>query len=434
MTKPSNDDLSSLSTTMVLAVGVAAIATSQLDLGFYYASFLDLADTERLALVGLIFAMLAILTTAIQWTNLRSMSSSPTKRTDYPLAEIEAATTDKEKFMALFPYLKQQILDQLKDENELLDEAIKYLDRMMEYSVPGGKLNRGTTVIAVFRTLSGGKLSTYETAQAAVLGWCIEFLQAFFLVADDVMDESQTRRGAPCWYKLPDVGIVAINDSFLLESFVYTLLKLHFQNHENYAELLQLLLDVTQKTEIGQLYDLTSQPLNGKIDLDRFTMTRYAKIVKYKTAFYSFYLPVAMGMRLAGVHEASAYDLARTICVEMGEYFQIQDDYLDCFGDPEVIGKVGTDIQDNKCSWLVVQALQKSNAKQASLLKANYGQWNDGKVEKIKKLYRELELPKLYETYEESFYQSIQAKLNKVTDMPKEVFELFLKKIYKRSK
>lgn len=428
----SNDDLTSLTTTMVLAVGVAALASSQLDLGFFYASFLDLADAERLAFVGLVFATLTILTTAVQWTSL-SKPASPKKRS-YPLAEIEAATTDKEKFMVLFPYLKQQILDEVRDENELLEEAVKHLDRMMEYSVPGGKLNRGTTVIAVFRSLSGGKLSTYATAQAAVLGWCIEFLQAFFLVADDVMDESETRRGAPCWYKLPDIGIVAVNDSFLLESFVYTILKLHFDDHENYAELLQLLLDVTQKTEIGQLYDLTSQPLNGKIDLDRFTMTRYAKIVKYKTAFYSFYLPVAMGMRLAGVQEESAYTLARTICVEMGEYFQIQDDYLDCFGDPDVIGKVGTDIQDNKCSWLVVQALQKCNSKQVALLKANYGQWNDSKVAKIKKLYKELELSKLYETYEESFYKSIQAKLNKVTDMPKEVFEIFLNKIYKRSK
>lgn len=51
----------------------------------------------------------------------------------------------------------------------------------------------------------GKPLSPPEFARAAVLGWCIEWLQAFFLVADDVMDDSVTRRGQPCWFRLPHV-------------------------------------------------------------------------------------------------------------------------------------------------------------------------------------------------------------------------------------
>ena len=44
---------------------------------------------------------------------------------------------------------------------------------------------------------------------------------------------------------------------------------------------------------------------------------------------------------------------------------------MDCFGDPKVTGKVGTDIEDNKCSWLVVQALDKANAEQRALLEVS---------------------------------------------------------------
>jgi farnesyl diphosphate synthase len=96
---------------------------------------------------------------------------------------------------------------------------------------------------------------------------------------------------------------------------------------------------------LGQLLDLTSQPLDQSMDLDRFSMERLTSIFKYKTAFYSFYLPVALGMILSGVTDKKLYDKAREILCIMGEYFQIQDDFLDCYGTPEIIGKVGTDIQ-----------------------------------------------------------------------------------------
>ena len=49
----------------------------------------------------------------------------------------------------------------------------------------------------------------------------------------------------------------------------------------------------------------------------------------------------------------------------------LQDDFLDCFGDPAVTGKVGTDIEENKCSWLVVQALAKVSPEQKQLLQVS---------------------------------------------------------------
>lgn len=121
---------------------------------------------------------------------------------------------------------------------------------------------------------------------------------------------------------------------------------------------------------------------------------RYMDIVTWKTAFYSFYLPVACGMHLAGETNEEAFATAKTILVKMGQYFQIQDDYLDCFADPEVLGKVGTDIQDNKCSWLVCTALKAVSPEQKAIIVANYGRDDATCIEEIKKLYLyESELP-----------------------------------------
>ena len=80
-------------------------------------------------------------------------------------------------------------------------------------------------------------------------------------------------------------------------------------------------------------------------------------------------------MIVSGIRDVSLYQKAREILLIMGEYFQIQDDVLDCYGAPAVIGKIGTDIEDNKCSWLVVQALARVNPKQRELLEANYGDY-----------------------------------------------------------
>merc|ERR1719316_1948718 len=109
-------------------------------------------------------------------------------------------------------------------------------------------MNRGLAAMACRATLAearGKKLTDRERCQSAALGWCIEFLQAFFLVADDIMDASITRRGQPCWYRRDEVQLIAINDAFILETCVYKILKRYFGDESYYNQLLDLMIETT---------------------------------------------------------------------------------------------------------------------------------------------------------------------------------------------
>jgi len=68
-----------------------------------------------------------------------------------------------------------------------------------------------------------GRVAPFRWRSANV-AW---LLQAFFLVADDMMDHSITRRGQPCWYKVEKVGLNACNDCIVLEACIYKILKKH---------------------------------------------------------------------------------------------------------------------------------------------------------------------------------------------------------------
>lgn len=230
--------------------------------------------------------------------------------------------------------------------------------------------------------------------------------------------------------------MIAINDAFMLESAIYLILKKHFRSHPAYIDFVELFHEVTWQTELGQLCDLITAP-EDDVNLDNFDMNKYTFIVIYKTAYYSFYLPVALSLMYLQLATPKNLEQAEKILIPMGEYFQIQDDYLDAFGDPSFIGKVGTDIKDNKCGWLINQALLIATSDQRKLLDENYGQKDDGKEAKVKKLYNELKLEARYEAYEEKRVEEIRqliAHVDESEGLRKEVFESFLSKIYKRSK
>lgn len=128
-------------------------------------------------------------------------------------------------------------------------------------------------MVDTFEILQGRPLTEDEFFKTSVLGWCIELLQAFFLVSDDIMDASVTRRGQPCWYRVPSVGNIAINDAFMLEAAIYHLLKVYFRSDPSYVYLLELFLETSLKTEIGQLIDLITAP-EDEVDLNKFSLNK----------------------------------------------------------------------------------------------------------------------------------------------------------------
>ena len=153
-------------------------------------------------------------------------------------------------------------------------------------------MNRGLMVVESGILLFGGKATNDDLCRFAVLGWVIEMLQAWLLIADDIMDSSVTRRGQPCWYKVDGLGSAAINDAFLVEMLLFKALRRHFGDRPEYSRLVDLVMETTLQTELGQLLDIKCDTA----PLSAFTLDRWTAIVKYKTAFYSFYLPVAMAM------------------------------------------------------------------------------------------------------------------------------------------
>ena len=113
------------------------------------------------------------------------------------------------------------------------------------------------------------KMETQLIQRVYVVGWCAEFLQGAFLVADDIMDEAESRRGKPAWYKvkkvgiasyvIPDqIGMMSINDTFILQSLVFRLLHQVIEDSQRCFAVISVFEQIKFRTEIGQMLDLNT--------------------------------------------------------------------------------------------------------------------------------------------------------------------------------
>ncbi|CAO2840118.1 unnamed protein product [Amaranthus hypochondriacus] len=337
---------------------------------------------------------------------------------------------EKERFKQVYEVLKAEVLEDPVFDHD--HASRQWLHKMLDYTVPGGKQSRAMLVIESLKSLNYGKpLSEELFFRASVFGWCIQWAMASALIQDDIVDNSKTRRGKPCWFRLPQVGLNAINDSIILGTQVNKILKNHFQDQPYYVDLRDLLSEICMQTSYGQLIDMITE---GEKDIWKFTPALHRRICLYKTAYGTTYLPFACALLMLGEKLDDFID-AKEILLEMGIYFQIQDDYLDCFGDPEKMGKVGSDIEESKCSWMIVKALEISNEHQHKLLVDNYMKSDPESVAVVKSIYNDLNLEGVYAEYETNLYEKLNGRIEAIPNTNVKTFLMsFLDKIYMRQK
>ena len=192
---------------------------------------------------------------------------------------------------------------------------------------------------------------------------------------------------------------------------------------------------IKQKTVYGQSLDLLSSPTHKRVNIDEFTIDRYFTIAKYKTAFYSTVLPIRLALYYARISDAQLHRQLEQIMVKMGIFWQIQDDYLDAFGNPQITGKIGTDIQDGKCCWPAVMSLKLANNVQRDVLHQHFGINQPSSVEQVKQVYKELHIEDLYHEHEDQLFAELLTLSQQFCErnkMPPSIFKILLSILHRR--
>ena len=196
----------------------------------------------------------------------------------------------------------------------------------------------------------------YKKALPAALA--VEVFHNFSLVHDDIMDDAPLRRGNETVHEKWNLNTAILSgDAMLILAYQY----FEKYNSDTFRKLAQLFSKTALEVCEGQQYDVDFETRED------VTIPEYLKMIEYKTAVLVA-AAMKMGAIVAETSQENA-DLISDFGLNLGLAFQLQDDYLDAFGNPETFGKqVGGDIIENKKTYLYLKAMEFSNANQKEQL------------------------------------------------------------------
>jgi len=235
----------------------------------------------------------------------------------------------------------------------------------------------------------------------------LETYHNFTLLHDDLMDNADMRRGHETVHKKWDANQAILSgDSMLLQAFE----RVEACEVDKVKDVFATFMQTTYEIGEGQQLDVEFETRND------VTEEEYIEMIRLKTSVL-LACALKIGAILAGAPKEDQENLYR-FGEQIGLAFQLQDDLLDVYGDPKVFGKnIGGDITSNKKTYMLINAVNRANAKQREELT----RWIDAKtfdreekVRAVTRLYDEIGIRQLCEQKMETCYTLAQQYMTKV--------------------
>lgn len=265
----------------------------------------------------------------------------------------------------------------------------------------GGKRLRPVLVLSACEAMGGEPMSAIHQAIA------IEMFHNFTLLHDDVMDNADVRRGRPTVHKKWNEETAILSGDAMLTT---STMLLAIKAGDKLATALDLFNGTAMNIYEGQQYDMDFET---RLDV---SVEEYIEMIRLKTSVL-LGCACGMGALMAGADFESQVAFFN-YGVNLGLAFQLQDDYLDTYGNPETFGKaIGGDILNDKKTWLLIMAL---NEDKTGTVKALIGDNSNQqeKIEKVRAIYNSLGLPDRIHELIRAYIDSAIACLDQLNLMP----------------
>lgn len=322
----------------------------------------------------------------------------------------------------------------MKTDNEILDMVNEFLEHLpydrkpsslyepIQYVLSmGGKRIRPTLMLMAYNLYQENPEKILMNAIA------LETYHNYTLLHDDLMDNADMRRGKLTVHKKWDANTAILSgDSMLVLAYE----RMAHCDAKHLQAVLQLFTETALEIGEGQQYDMEFETR------DDVKEEEYIEMIRLKTSVL-LACALKMGAILADASEEDANNLYK-FGEQIGLAFQLQDDFLDVYGDPKVFGKeIGGDITSNKKTYMLINAFNHANAQQREEL----NRWVSAKdfvrkekVEAVTRLYDEIGIDKMAQEKIAYYFEQSKKYLDAV-QVPaerKEELQKYAQKMMKR--